>query len=333
LNCMQKMPASQNKTIENMKLKHLLLLTGFIITNLLPCYSQNTKSEKYEFVYKTVKGHDIKANIFLPDSKEKCPVVVYFHGGGFVFGNRDEGLENVIKEKLLANNYAIISADYRLAPEAKLDEIIKDVSDVIKWIKLNGQQKFNIDTSKVVAAGGSAGGYLAISTGFNQKFAPKAIVAISTPTGFSASNIQMGDLTVLNRPGPYDIVKDSVVSYGDYDSRMTLWRFLAKNRLLLYEVFGFDPAKEPEKLVKYTLTNNVKSNYPPILIIHAKNDHLVDLDQVKAFYNFLQDKKVESKLYLVENGHSSELINQYPDAVDEIISFLNNQFKSDTNDK
>jgi predicted esterase len=62
------------------------------------------------------------------------------------------------------------------------------------------------------------------------------------------------------------------------------------------------------------------------LIIHAKNDHLVDLGQVNAFYDFLKKERVESKLYLVENGHSSELIDQNPDAVDEIVTFLNNQF-------
>lgn len=290
-------------------------------------FSQNDISEKIVLIYKTVEGHEIKANIFLPTVEEKHPVLVYFHGGGFIFGNRDQGLDIALKEKLLANNYAVVSADYRLAPETKLDEILKDVSDIIKWIKLNGEQKYNIDTSKIVAAGGSAGGYLALSTGFNQISAPSAIIAISTPTGFSTANIQMGDLSILNQPGPYDIVKDSIVSYGDYDSRMALWRFLARNRLGLYEVFGFDPAKEPEKLDRYTLTNNVKSNYPPTLIIQAKNDHLVDLGQVTAFFDFLQKNKVESKLYLVENGHSSELINQNPDAVDEIINFLNIQFK------
>jgi acetyl esterase/lipase len=308
-------------------MKKIKVLIGLILISSLQTFSQNDSSEKIVFIYKTVEGHEIKANIFLPTTVEKHPVLVYFHGGGFIFGNRDQGLDIVLKEKLLTNNYAVVSADYRLAPETKLDEILKDVSDIIKWIKLNGEQKYNIDTSKIVAAGGSAGGYLALSTGFSQISAPNAIIAISTPTGFSTANIQMGDLSILNQPGPYDIVKDSIVSYGDYDSRMALWRFLARNRLGLYEVFGFDPAKEPEKLERYTLTNNVKSNYPPTLLIQAKNDHLVDLGQVTAFYDFLQKNKVESKLYLVENGHSSELINQNPDAVDEIINFLNIQFK------
>ena len=317
-----------------MKTKNIVI--GLILLFSLQSFSQNNSSfqssiwndtsTKKIFVYKTVKGHEIKANIFLPNTNEMRPVIVFFHGGGFIFGNRDQGLNNSIKEKLLANNYAVVSADYRLAPETKLDEILKDVSDIIKWIRLNGQQKFNIDTNKIVAMGGSAGGYLALSTGFDEKSAPNAIVAISTPTGFSTANFQMGDLSVLNQTGPYDIVKDTIVSYGDYDSRMTLWRFLAKNRLVLYEVFGFNPAKEPEKLDKYTLTNNIKSDYPPTLIIHAKNDRLVDLKQVNAFYEFLNENKIKSKLYLVENGHSSKLINQNPDAVDEIIDFLYIQF-------
>lgn len=308
-------------------MKNKNLLFGLIILFSIQAFSQRDSSEKKEFVYKKVEGHEIKANIFLPETNGLHPVLIYFHGGGFIFGNRDQGLDNDIKEKLLASNYAVVSADYRLAPETKLHEILKDVSDIIKWLRENGFQEFNIDTNKIAVAGGSAGGYLALSTGFNQDYAPNAIVAISTPTGFSITNIQMGDLSILNQPGPYDIVKDSIVSYGDYDTRMKLWRFLGKNRLVLYEIFGFDPSKEPEKLDKYTLSNNIKSNYPPTLIIHAKNDHLVDLGQVDAFYSFLQDKKIETELYLVENGHSSALINQNPQAVNKIIEFLNMQMK------
>ncbi len=308
-----------------MKLKNLFLVVALVFISSISGISQNIK--KQGFIYKSVRGHDIKANIFIPSSKGKHPVLVYFHGGGFIFGNRDQGLDTILKEKLLANNYAVVSADYRLAPETKLEEIIKDVSDVIKWLRLNGGEKYNIDTSKIAAAGGSAGGYLALSTGFNSKEAPDVIVAISTPTGFSTSGIQMGDLSVLKQPGPFDVVKDSIVSYGDYDSRMTLWRFLAKNRLVLYEIFGFDPASDTTRLEKYKLSANTGTNYPPTLLMHAKNDHLVDLGQVEEFYRFLKMKNIISELYLVENGHSSELINQYPEATDKMIEFLNVHMK------
>jgi acetyl esterase/lipase len=298
---------------------------SIIILQPILAFSQNESIEKYEFVYKTIKNHEIKANIFLPASSGLHPVVVYFHGGGFIFGNRDQDLETSLKDKLLANNYAVVSADYRLAPETKLDGILQDVGDVVRWLKLNGAKEYSIDVTRIAAMGGSSGGYLAYATGFNAETAPNAIVAISAPTGFLAANIQMGDLSILDQPGPYDIVKDHPVSYGDYSSRMDLWRFLAANRLALYEIFGFDPSTEPEKLDKFTLTANVKPDYPPTLIVHAKNDRLVDLGQVTAFYDFLKEKKVKSEIYLVEYGHSTELINQNPEAVDKIIRFLNKQ--------
>jgi acetyl esterase/lipase len=306
--------------------KQLIILIGLILFLPFLSWPQNKANDKHEFIYKTVEGHEIKANIFLPASQGLHPVVVYFHGGGFIFGNRDHGLEMVLKEKLLAAGYSVVSADYRLAPETKLGEMLQDVGDVIKWLKQNGEKNYSLDINRIASMGGSSGGYLAYASAFNPETAPNAIVGISAPTGFSATNIQMGDLSVLDQPGPFDVVKDHPVSYGDYSSRMDLWRFLAFNRLALYEIFGFDPASEPEKLERFTLTANVKPGYPPTLIVQAKNDRLVDLQQAQAFYNFLQEKKVKSEIYLVENGHSSELINQYPEATDEIIRFLNHLF-------
>jgi len=289
-------------------------------------FSQTDNSDKKIFIYKTVKGHEIKANIFLPKSDDIHPVVIFFHGG-FFFGNRDQGLISRLKVKLIENGYAVVSADYRLAPETKLKGILEDVCDINIWLRKNGLQKFNIDTNKIAVAGCSAGGYMALTTGFNFKNAPNAIIAISAPTGFSTLVAPMGDLSVLDQPGPYDIVSDSIISYGDYDSRMTLWRFLAKNGLVPYELFGFDPSTEPDKLNEFTLSNNIKAEYPQTLLIHARNDHLVDLQQVNEFNKFLIEKQIKSELYLVENGHSNDLINQNPEVIDKIVDFLNTIFK------
>lgn len=312
------------------------LLTGWMVILSLPSFAQQASSfqslsgdefpEKKTFVYKTVSGHEIKANVFLPGSNELHPVVIFFHGG-FFFGNRDQGLSNSLKDKLVSSGYAVVSADYRLAPETKLKGILEDVNDINKWMRKQGLQELNIDTAKIAVAGCSAGGYMAFTSGFNPKNAPDAIIAISSPTGFSALVTPMGDLSVLNKSGPYDVVSDSVISYGDYTTRVTLWRFLAENRLALYELFGFDPATEPEKLDAYTLTNNITSDFPPTLLIHARNDYLVDLQQVQDCNTFLTGKKIKTELFLVENGHGNQLLDQNPEAVDKIIMFLNAVFR------
>lgn len=290
-------------------------------------FSWNHPAERIEFVYKRVEGHEIKANVFLPETKGLHPVLIYFHGGGFIFGNRDKGLHEGLRDKLLESGYAVISADYRLVPETKLDQIMSDVLDMIDWVRKNGLEQFNINANQIAVAGGSAGGYLALASGFKKETAPNAIIDISAPTGFASEDIEMGDLSVLKQAGPYDIVKDSIVSYGDYDTRMQLCRFLIKNNLAVYLTFGFDPNKEPEKLKKYTLVDNIKADYPPTLILHAKNDRAVGFKQVEDFYKFMKETNVKTELYVVENGHSNELLRQNPQAIDKIIEFLKQELR------
>lgn len=310
-------------SLKNIKITTIVIATIYSIT----AFSQEKNYEKHVFTYKKVQNHEIKANIFIPKVKQKHPVLVYFHGGGFIFGNRDEGLPKVLRDELVRNNYAVVSSDYRLAPETKLDEILKDVRDVITYLRKDGVKKFNIDGDKIAIGGGSAGGYLALSTGYNVEPAPKAIIAVSTPTDFSAANTEKGNEKILEQPGPYDVVSDEIVSYGDYTTRMDLWRFLAKNRLSNYEVFGFDVSKDTTRIKNFMLTKQITSSYPPTLLLHAKNDHLVSLSSVEPFEKFLKEKGIKSELFIAEDGHSSQLIKNNPEAVEKLISFLDKHLK------
>ena len=302
-----------------------LLISLIVITSGLD--AQELSFTKEIFTYKQVHGHEIKANIFLPDSIPNCPVLIYFHGGGFIFGNRDVGLKDVLRDSLLAHQIAVVSADYRLAPETKLDEILLDVRDCVLWIKKHGPQEFQIDTSRIAVAGGSAGGYLAMTTGFTVTPPPNTIIAISTANEFTGTTPVIGDRSILEKPGPYDIVSDAPISYGDYDARITLWRFLAVNHLSLYEVFGFDVSKDPERLKHFRLTEHIKSSYPPTLLMHAKQDHLIPVEQVERLYKFMQEKRIKTEFYLTETGHSTQLLQQNPDASTAIVDFLERTFK------
>lgn len=71
--------------------------------------------------------------------------------------------------------FSVVSIDYRLAPETKLELIIADVKDAIYWIKGEGSRIFCFDSDKLAVMGSSAGGYLALMTGtFDIK--PKTII-------------------------------------------------------------------------------------------------------------------------------------------------------------
>jgi acetyl esterase/lipase len=316
---MQKNIPATNETYK-MKTKNLLI--GVIILISLQSFSQ---TDKKVFVYKTVQRHEIKANIFLPKNNELHPVVVFFHGG-FFWGNRDQGLNISLKNKLIESGYAVVSADFRLCPETKLKGLVEDATDICVWLRKNGLKEFNIDIDKIAVLGCSAGGYLALTTGFSPQNV-KVIISISAATGFSVKVPTVGDLSGFSQLGQYGVISDSIVSYGDYDNRMALSQFLVQKGLMFYALFGFDPSTEPEKLAEFSLSNNIKSDYPPTFLIHAKTDHLVDLQQVNDFHNFLTDKQIKTELCIVENGHSNELINQNPEVLDKIVAFLNITFK------
>jgi dipeptidyl aminopeptidase/acylaminoacyl peptidase len=106
-----------------------------------------------------------------------------------------------------------------------------------------------------------------------------------------------------------------------------LWKFLSKNRLALSEIFGFDVSKDSARLQNYTLTNHIKKEYPATLVVHAKNDQLVKFSEAEQFNNFLKTAGVNSELFIAENGHSTELINTCPDAIDKVVQFLDAHLK------
>jgi acetyl esterase len=87
------------------------------------------------------------------------PVVVYFHGGGYVIGNLDthDGMCRLIAN---ASGCRVISVDYRLAPEHKFPAAIEDGLAAIKWVA-NNAGRLGIDADRLAVAGDSAGANLA----------------------------------------------------------------------------------------------------------------------------------------------------------------------------
>ena len=116
------------------------------------------------YTYKQVGDLEIQADVFRADDDEIRPVVVWIHGGALIVGGRGS-VPGRLKELCRSEGYALISLDYRLAPEVKLPAIIEDVKDAFRWIREKGPTLLKVDPSKLVVTGGSAGGYLTMMTG------------------------------------------------------------------------------------------------------------------------------------------------------------------------
>ena len=107
-------------------------------------------------------GSDIPIRIYTPRELkpgEKLPVLLWFHGGGFVIGSLDTHDSAC---RMLANkaDCLVVSVDYRLAPEHKFPAGVEDCQAAMKWTALHAVE-FGGDASCMAVGGDSAGGNLA----------------------------------------------------------------------------------------------------------------------------------------------------------------------------
>lgn len=106
----------------------------------------------------SAKG-EILARVYYPNADDNLPVLVYFHGGGWVIANLDvyEASCRALCNSLEA---IVISVNYRQAPEAKFSAAVEDAYAATQWILQNAAQ-IGGDPARVAIAGESAGGNLA----------------------------------------------------------------------------------------------------------------------------------------------------------------------------
>src|SRR5438067_6230325 len=128
------------------------------------------------YTFKTVGECEIRADVYSPAGGGARPGIVWIHGGALIMGSR-EGIHPGPLEKYLEAGYALISIDYRLAPETKLPEIIQDLRDSFQWVRKDGLPLCGVDPSRLGVIGHSAGGYLTLMSGFCVAPPPKALVA------------------------------------------------------------------------------------------------------------------------------------------------------------
>jgi acetyl esterase len=102
---------------------------------------------------------DIPVRVYRPQSDGPLPVVVYFHGGGFVIG--DITTHDTTCQRLAAGVPAVVvSVDYRLAPEHRFPAAVDDCEAATRWVSAHAAE-FGGDPARLAVAGDSAGGNLA----------------------------------------------------------------------------------------------------------------------------------------------------------------------------
>ena len=199
-----------------------------------------------EYIYKKDSGIDLKLWIYSPINKEtKTPAILFFFGGGFRNGSPEQF---IFQARYFANRgIAGIVVDYRVNSRnnVKPIECLSDAKAAIQWVRKNAKD-LNIDPNKIIASGGSAGGYLAAAS----YFVDKKVVGNSDKTN------EKPNALILFNPGGMDMPKVNEHTF--------MMRFGALRK-------------------DVNLIDLIGMNAPPTLILHGDKDKTVDITTVRNF--------------------------------------------------
>ena len=197
----------------------------------------------------------IAVRIYRPrgsNAQAQLPALVYFHGGGWVFGNLDSH-DPLCRTLANRAQCAVVAVDYRLAPENKFPAAVDDAFAVLRYLANQGAA-LGIDSTRMAAAGDSAGGTLVAVSAieFRDRGGPRlALQALLYPAT---------DLTM------------------DAPSYATLGQgyMLTRERMLFFRNAYLRSADDIADWRASPLKATDLSRLPPALVITASHDPLVD---------------------------------------------------------
>ncbi|MEB0047002.1 MULTISPECIES: alpha/beta hydrolase [unclassified Pseudomonas] len=219
-------------------------------------------------------GAPLALRLYRPHAvTEPMPVLVYFHGGGFVVGSLDSH-DGVCREFCRRTPCAVLSVGYRLAPEHRFPTALEDGEDALSWLAEQART-LGLDPARVAFGGDSAGATLATVLALQAVIQP-ATVAI-------APTVQLLCYPVTDASRAHD----SRVLFGE--------GYLLENATL--DWFYQHYARTPEDVLDWRfsplLAENVRGLAPAIVLL-AGLDPL--LDEGQAYVDKLRAQGVSVEL-------------------------------------
>ena len=257
-----------------------------------------------DIVFKHAGGVDIALDVYELPGEPPRPAMLYFHGGALMRGSKR--MSPTQRDMFLGWGYALVSANYRLAPEAKWPAFRDDILDAHKWVLANAAT-YNIDPNRVGVFGGSAGGYLALLLGALARPRPRVVVPFSGYGDVAGPWYAEPDLFYLSlEREEWDEVRKCigpvVLTECDDPLKGAFYRYCRQNGLWPKHVIGYHPSERPEIFDEACPERLVTPEYPPTFLIHGTADTDVPFSCAQSMYDALQRHGVESVLARIEGG-------------------------------
>ena len=224
-------------------------------------------------------GGQLPLRIYTPAGTGPFPLLIYLHGGGWVFGTLDQS-DNVCRYFTSKVGCIVISVDYRLAPKHKFPAAVEDAYCATQWVAENAK-RITGDPARIAIGGASAGGNLA------------AVVCLMAKDRSGPSLV----FQLLAYP-PTNIATLETASYRDF----ARGHGLGKSHVKWYRKQYLANEEDAKNAYASPLLADDLSNLPPALVLTGEFDVL--RDEGEAYAKRLKQEGVPARYIRYANmGH------------------------------
>ena len=266
-----------------------MFLRTFLLLLISTSISYNEAISQDSLLYKTIGSTKLFLEVHKPsnfDATINYPAIVFFFGGGWIGGDRSHFEHHAAY--FSKRGVFCFLADYRTRNNSNTTpfQSVKDAKSAMRYIRSNATE-LNIDPSKIIASGGSAGGHLAAATAL-----------------ISGYNALGDDLKVSSIPNAL-VLYNPVIDNGPGG-------------------YGFERISDAYST--FSPLHNIKKGAPPTIIFLGTEDALIPVETAK-YYQTVMEKvgsRCELKLYKGE-GHgffNYKSFTNYKQTVEETDDFL-----------
>jgi acetyl esterase/lipase len=236
--------------------------------------------------YSTANNTETKLDLYFPkDHSAPLPTLVLFHGGGWVAGQKERDVFQLLP--YLSLGWAVINVEYRLAGNTPAPAAVEDCRCALRWVASHAK-RYNFDTSRIVLTGGSAGGHLALITGM---LPANSIFDRQCPTNEntrwnSGTEPQVNVAAIVNWFGITDVAE-----------------LLDGPNAKHYAIEWFGSMNNRKELARQlSPISYVRAGLPPIITIHGDEDDIVPYTQAVRFHAALDKAGVPNQLVTIHGA-------------------------------
>ncbi len=226
--------------------------------------------------YATASNYEAKLDLYVRRSASvPQPTVIFIHGGGWTGGTKEARAFAI--QPYLAMGLDVVNVEYRLARVALAPAAVEDCRCALRWVIAHAKE-YGIDSQKLVVAGDSAGGHLALTTAF---LPASAGLDRQCPGG---DDLKVS--AVLNWYGISDVTE--LLEGPNVRSYAVAWLGSLTNR--------------DEVARRVSPLTYVRPGLPPVLTIHGDADPTVPYSQALRLQKALTDAGVANELLTMPGG-------------------------------